>query len=140
MKNASKNMYRWGNLVNVIYLALGGLLLVLGVLLLILTIAIEDFNYNGAGSAIGYGIWLIVGAILCFVFVHKAQRELQDENNKSNTPYILTIVFGAISGNPLYVLAGIFGLIAEGQQGKEEPKEVEEPKEEEKPVEEPKEE
>ena len=89
------------------------------------------FNYAGGATAIGYGIWLLVAGILCLVFVSKAKKELADENNQNKTPFIITIVFGAIAGNVFYVLAGIFGLIADGQQGnKEEPKQVEEPKEE----------
>ena len=136
MKNTSKTMYRFGNIVNIVYLILGAVLFGLGILLAILTVLIEDFNFGSAGSAIFSGAWLVVGAILCFIFVGKAQKELNDESNVNRTPYILTIVFGAISWNPLYILAGIFGLIAEGQQGnkeqpKEEPKQVEEPKEEE---------
>ena len=72
-----------------------------------------------------------MAGILCLVFVSKAKKELADENNQNKTPFIITIVFGAIAGNVFYVLAGIFGLIADGQQGnKQEPKQVEEPKEE----------
>ena len=80
-------------------------------------------------------LYLAVIAILCFVFVGKAKKELQNEDNKNFGPYIVTIVFGVLSWfNVFYVLAGIFGIIAESQQGnKEQPKEVEEkPAEEEK--------
>ena len=138
MKNTSNKMYNIGRIFTIIELILGAILIPLGILLLILVALIEDFYYAGAGSLLGYGIWMLVGAILCLIFVAKAKKELADENNQNKTPFIITIVFGAIAGNVFYVLAGIFGLIADGQQGnKEQPKE--EPKQvEEKPAEEPK--
>jgi hypothetical protein len=51
------------------------------------------------------------------VLVGKAKRELADESKSNKKPFIVTIVVGAIASNPFYVLGGIFGLIAEGQQG-----------------------
>ena len=138
MKNASNKMYNIGRIFTIIEIILGPILILIGTLLLILSAVIEDFNAAAnSGSLIFYGAYFIVGGILCLIFVSKAKKELADESTRNNKPFIITIVFGAIAGNVFYVLAGIFGLIAEGQQGnKEEPKQVEEPKEE--PAEEPK--
>ena len=124
MKNASKTMYRIGNIINIVYLALAILLATLYLIAIIVTVVTGDPYFFGGGVAsLVFAILWIVLIILCFVFVGNAQKELQDENNKDNKPYIMTIVFGAICGNVLYVLAGIFGLIAEGQQGNnDEPK------------------
>ena len=140
MKKTSNTMYNIGRIFTIIEIILGPVLIFLGILLLILSTIIEDFDASfHCGRLIGYGIWMLVCGILCLVFVGKAKKELNDESTRNNKPFIITIVFGAIAGNVFYVLAGIFGLIAEGQQGeqpKEEPKQVEEPKEE--PAEEPK--
>ena len=139
MKNASRTMYNVGGIVNVAYLALGAILFILGLILVIVGSVNNDAAVLSSGSsALGWGIYLLVAAILCFVFVGKAKKELADENTQNNGPFIVTIVFGAISSNPFYVLAGIFGLIAESQERngqaepkQEEPKQVEEqPKEE----------
>ena len=138
MKNASRTMYNVGAIVNIIYLGLGALLTFLGILLLVLGGVNNDPALTSTGSSsLGWGIYLLVAAILTFVFVGKAKKELADENSQNLSPFIVTIVFGAISSNPFYVLAGIFGIIAESQernakaQPKEEPKQVEEqPKEE----------
>ena len=128
MKNTSRIMFNIGNIVNVVYIGLGGLLTLIGLIVIIVGGATNDSPLIASGSSVlGWGIYFLVAAILCFVFVGKAKKELADESTRNNTPFIITIVFGAISSNPVYVLAGIFGLIAESQQGnKEQPKEVEE--------------
>ena len=139
MKNTSRTMFNIGNIVNICYIGLGALLALLGTILIIVGAVSDDpALVSSAVSCLIWGIYLLVAAILCFVFVGKAKKELADESNRDNKPFIITIVFGAISGNPFYILAGIFGLIAESKQGNQ-PKEEPAPAEE-KPAEEPKEE
>lgn len=134
MKNASNTMYNIGRIFTIIEIILGPIFFLLGLIFVIIAAAIPEEAAALAGpggTLIGYGIWFIVGGILCLIFVGKAKRELKDEGNKNPTPFILTIVFGAIAGNVFYVLAGIFGLVADGQQGGgSEPKAVEEKPEE----------
>ena len=123
-------MYRIGNIFNICWFALGVLLAIIGTIVIIVGAIGGDgpLTANGVSTLIT-GIIFAVGAVLAWIFVGKAQKELADENNQNKTPFIITIVFGAIAENIFYILAGIFGLIAEGQQGnKEQPKE--EPKEE----------
>lgn len=141
MKNTSRTMYNIGGIINVVYIGLGALLTLIGLLVMIIGGATgEDEAAKAAavatgGGCLGWGLYFLITAILCFVFVGKAKKELANESTSDNKPFIITIVFGAISSNPFYVLAGIFGLIAEGQQRnnieakKEEPKAEEEPKE-----------
>lgn len=139
MKNTSNTMYNIGRIFTIVEIILGPIFFLLGLIFAIIAVALPDEAAALAGpggTLIGYGIWFIVGGILCLIFVGKAKRELQDESNKNPTPFILTIVFGAIAGNVFYVLAGIFGLIADSQQGgNAEPKQVEEKPVEEKPEE-----
>ena len=114
MKNASKTMFNIGNIFTIVLIALGALLVLIG----IICFAAGGPEAAGpAGYCIGWGIYFLVTSILCLVFVGKAKKELEDESRKDNKPFIITIIFGAISENVFYVLAGIFGLIAEGQQG-----------------------
>ena len=134
MKNTSKTMYRVGNIFNLIELGLGALFFILGITLLI----IGGFQGDGkitstGGTFLGWGIYLVIFAVLCLIFVGKAQKELDDESKKSLSPYIVTIVFGVLAENPFYVVGGILGIIVESKQGnQEEPKQVEEKPEEEK--------
>ena len=132
MKNTSRIMFNVGNIVTICYLGLGALLFLIGLIVMIVGGASGEPSVTASGgSVLGWGIYFIVTSILCLIFVGKAKKELADESTKNNTPFIITIVFGAIASNPFYVLAGIFGLIAESQQGnKEQPKEAEEKPEE----------
>ena len=143
MKDASRRMYNIGNIVNIISLALFPLLFLVAILLLIIG-GVGDYPsaVDAGWKLFGYSIYWTIIAILCFIFVGKAKKELQDESSKNFAPYIITIVFGALSWfNVFYVLAGIFGIIAESQQGNNantveakpveennEPKDSEEPK------------
>ena len=129
-------MYRIGNIFTIIELVLGPILFVVGLIIAIVGGVQDPVNQamvKSGGSMIGWGVYFVVVSILCLIFVGKAQRELANRDTRNPTPFILTIVFGAIAENPFYVLAGIFGLIADGQDGRQEqPKEVEqneEPKE-----------
>ena len=136
MRNASSTMYRIGRIFTIVELILGPIFFIIGLIFAIVG-GIKDptdaVMISNGSSMIGWGIYLVVVAILCLVFVGKALRELANRNDRNPTPFILTIVFGAIANNVFYVLAGIFGLIADGQDGRQEqPKEVkqnEEPKE-----------
>lgn len=130
MKKASKIMFKIGNIFTFIYLALGVILFIVGIVGVVggaaaLAAAAGDQTAEAAAAAaigsgtscIVLGIYFIVTSIVCLIVVRKAQRELADESKANRKPFIVTIVVGAIASNYFYVLAGIFGLIAEGQQG-----------------------
>ena len=139
MKNASKTMFNIGNIVTIIYLALGALLFLIGLIMAIVGGAMaaggEEAGVGIAalgGTLIGWGLYFLITSIVCLIVVGNAKKELADESKSNKKPFIITIVMGAIASNPFYILAGIFGLIAEGQQGQQqvEEKPAEEPKEE----------
>ena len=139
MKNNIPKMYRFGNLLNFIYLGLGGLFFVIGLIVGIIGAATEHPDVAKAGwDLLGWGIYLTLGAILCLIFViGKAEKQAADENNKSVGPYVLGGVFGLIFTNPFYVIAAVFGIIVVSKENNAEPKE--EAKEETKEIEQPKE-
>lgn len=135
MKNASEKMFRYGNLVNRIYFILSLCFIPLGILLMIIGVVQDPDSQSlmDAGSRLlGFGIYFLIMTILCFILVFKAQREIPNKDPKNFGPYIVSIVFGVLSENPFYVLAGIFGIIADSKENnqQEEPKQVEEQKEE----------
>ena len=130
MKKASEIMFKIGNIFTIIYLILGGVLFVISLISSIAAgVALaaaggDEGAIAAASAALGSGIGLIflgiyffVTSLICLIVVRKALRELADESKANRKPFIITIVVGAIASNYFYVLAGIFGLIAEGQQG-----------------------
>lgn len=129
MKNNTPKMFRYGNIVNLIYLILSILLLVLGFIMMIVG-AVDDNQdtINTGAKAFGYGVHLLAATILCNIFVKKAQKQVEEDYYRSLAPFINAIVFGVISFNPFYVIAGIFGIVVNGQN-KNKPEQVEENKE-----------
>ena len=130
MKKASEIMFKIGNIFTIIYLALGVILFVAGLIgsigagVALAAAGGDEGAIAAASAALGSGIALIflgiyffVTSLICLIVVRKAQRELADESKANRKPFIITIVVGAIASNYFYVLASIFGLIAEGQQG-----------------------
>ena len=129
MKKASEIMFKIGNIFTIIYLVLGAILFIIGLISSIVSgVALAAASGDEAaaaaaaalGSAVGLiflGLYFFVTSLICLILVRKAQRELANEATSNKKPFIVTIVCGAIASNYFYVLAGIFGLIAEGQQG-----------------------
>lgn len=122
-------MFRYGNIVNLIYLILSILMLVLGFIAMIVGVVDDNQDtINTGAKAFGYGVHLLAAVILCNIFVKKAQKQVEEDYYRSLAPFINAIVFGVISFNPFYVIAGIFGIVVNGQN-KNKPEQVEENKE-----------
>ena len=132
MKKASEIMFKIGNIFTIIYLVLGAILFLIGLISSIVSgVALAAASGDEAavaaaaaalGSAVGLifvGLYFFVTSLVCLIVVRKAQKELANEATSNRKPFIITIVCGAIASNVFYVLAGIFGLIAEGQQGQQ---------------------
>ena len=130
MKNNTPKMFRYGNIVNLIYFILSILLLVLGFIVMIIGVVDDNQDtINTGAKAFGYGVHLLAATILCNIFViKKAQKQVEEDYYRSLAPFINAIVFGVISFNPFYVIAGIFGIVVNGQN-KNKPEQVEENKE-----------
>ena len=129
MKNNTPKMFRYGNIVNLIYLILSILMLIIGLIAMIAGAVNDEQSALDSGSkCFGYGVHLLAATILCNIFVKKAQKQVEEDYYRSLAPFINAIVFGVISFNPFYVIAGIFGIVVNGQN-KNKPEQVEENKE-----------
>ena len=132
MKKASEIMFKIGNIFTIIYLVLGVVLFFVGTGMAIggtvgVAMADGDEAATAAGAALLgsgvstllIGIYFFVTSLVCLIVVRKAQRELANTATSNKKPFIISIVCGAIASNYFYVLAGIFGLIADSQQGRQ---------------------
>lgn len=126
MASASKIMYTIGRIFNIIAIIGTLIILILGIVCLAAPGKFvgtgEDFTDENAVMAYGLilavtgGILLVVYSIICALAGH-ARRALNN-GRKDNAPHIMMIIVG-VFGDIFYLLGGIFGLVAESQEGKE---------------------
>ena len=104
MKKASEIMFKIGNIFTIIYLILGGILFIVGLISSIAAgVAIAGAPDEGAAAAAAAALGSAIGLIFLGIYFFVTS--------------LICLIVGAIASNYFYVLAGIFGLIAEGQQG-----------------------
>lgn len=113
MRNASKTMYKIGRVFSFVLLGLAALLLLIYSIMMIVEITKGNFPAY-LGNVIGWTIWLAL--IVVVVILASNAIKSTEEGEKVPGPHIVMIVFGAISGDVFYILGGIFGLIANGQE------------------------
>lgn len=111
-------MFRYGNIVNLVYFILSIVISVVALIVMIVGTASDDqATLNSGSKSFVYGIHLLAATILCNIFVkNKAEKQVEEDYYGSLAPFINAIVFGVISFNPFYVIAGIFGVVVNGQK------------------------
>ena len=111
-------MFRYGNIVNLVYFILSIVISVVALIVMIVGAASDDqATLNSGSKSFAYGIHLLAATILCNIFVkNKAEKQVEEDYYGSLAPFINAIVFGVISFNPFYVIAGIFGVVVNGQK------------------------
>lgn len=125
MKEASRLLYKVGNIINVIAIVLA------------LIIAICSFAAYGGidresaiemgktvkeaqALCLALGIFLVICVIVwivIYIVAKKAIKALNDDST-SITPHVLMIIIGVLGQSIFYLLGGIFGVIAENQDKK----------------------
>lgn len=110
-------MLRVGRVYNIIVTAVAALIIFIG-FVLTLTSAFGADSSSSVSSSTLIMTGLVLGAIqiVAKVVVNKSQRDALYKAPSDKTPYILTIVFGAVSSNPFFIVCGIFGLIDSNQR------------------------
>ena len=114
MRNSSKTMYKIGRIFSFVLLGLYALLLGIYSILLIVDI-IRDNAIGHDISTIVFSVIMIGLTVVCIIMATKSIKDME-QDTKNNSPHIMMIVFGALCGDVFYVLGGIFGLIANGQE------------------------
>ena len=129
MKENSKLMYRLGRIFSFVFLGIACGLFVLHMILMIVHIVQEKDFGNDISRMISTSIWIVL-LIVLICLATRAMVSIENEP-KNNSPHIVMIVFGALTGDIFYILGGIFGLVAIGQDNNNDPKQIEEKKDEE---------
>ena len=126
MSSASKIMYTIGRIFNIIAIVVTIIIVIIGIVGLAapdkLAGASEDLPDANAARAYGL-VCLITGAILLVVYsivcaIAGYARRALNNGKKDKAPHILMIIIG-VFGDIFYLLGGIFGLVAEGQEGQQ---------------------
>lgn len=116
MKETSKIMYKIGRIVNFVLMGLHGILFIVNLIWMI--VDFSNGNTIGGSSHLGSMITNLIFIALCVVlfFLDRKYMPEIEQGTKEQLPYIMLIIFGVLaSGNVLYVLGSIFGLIAMNQ-------------------------
>ena len=135
MRNTQNTLYKIGRIINWVLLGIYGLTFVINLIILIVD-AVNDYYWIDNLSSMITMIFLAAFIIVLVILDGKFGEEALKATPDNLTPIILLMVFGLLSGNVLFLVGGVFGIIggsqeknAQEQKGeKEEPKE--EPKEE----------
>lgn len=143
MKNTSNIMYKIGKILNIIALPVLVIVMIVGTFLLVfgglsLAAGAVENSSSATGSSISFsdkldeetaavfmlnGIYMLVLGFVLIVFeivalvVCTKKHNLIKAGNTETSPRVFLIVFGALSENIFYILAGIFSLVARSQEG-----------------------
>ena len=123
MKNASRTMMKIGRIVNIVFIPLFALLAVILMIVGIVGVAAAIVEENAealaaAYTSIAYAVFFVFAVIfnvVALIICTKKNNEIEAGSNEV-APRVFLIVFGALSDNPFYILAGIFSLVARSQE------------------------
>ena len=131
MRNTQKILYKIGKIVSFVLLGIYALTLLINIIMLIVH-AVNDNYIGGDITRIVVFVIYIALIVVMIILAGKYTEEAEKAPVDALTPVILLMVFGLLSGNLLYLVGGVFGIVGASQEKnasenkKEEPKQVEE--------------
>ena len=115
MRNTQAILYKIGKIINFVLLGIYGLTFLINLIILIVD-AVRDYYWlDNLGTMITMMVFIalvVVLIILCGKFEEDAKKAPID----ALMPVILLMVFGLVSGNILYTVGGVFGIVAASQE------------------------
>ena len=123
MRNARETMMKIGRIWNIVFIAVGALCFVLGIVGVVLG-AISDGDTQIAlaasgGDLLGWGIWTLIANIVAIILIPKANAIVFNGQDNVIKGSVFIIIIGVVAWNPFYILAGIFGIIVKDEINKE---------------------
>ena len=130
MRNTQNTLYKIGRIINWVLLGIYGLTFVINLIILIVD-AVNDYYWIDNLSTMITMIFLAAFIIVLVILDGKFGEEALKATPDNLTPIILLMVFGLLSGNVLFLVGGVFGIIGGSQEknAQEQKGEKEEPKE-----------
>ena len=126
MRNTQKILYNIGKIINWVLLGVYALVFVLNLIFLIVD-AVNEAPWNDNLSTMISMVVLLALLLVLIILVGKNEEAALKAPTHGLKPVILLMVFGILSGNLLFTVGGVFGIIAASQEAnaKEEKKEKE---------------
>lgn len=117
MRNTQSVLYKIGRIINWVVLGLWALMALIGLINIIIG-AVNDRSWqvsSGVNNLVT-GIIFVALVIVLIILVGKFEENALKAPVNELTPVILLMVFGFITGNWLYTVGGVFGIIAASQE------------------------
>ncbi len=128
MRNTQKILYQIGKIVSWVLLGIYALTFVINLIVLIVDAVNEGIWIDNLSAMIS----MLIMAALVLVLIILAKKNEEDALKAPTNelkPIILLMVFGFLSGNWLYLVGGVFGIIGASQEANAKEEKKEEPKE-----------
>ena len=127
MRNTQAILYKIGKIVSWVLLGIYGLTFLINLIVLIVD-AVNDWVWVDNLSAMITMFIFAALVLVLIILVGKFEEDAKKAPINALLPVILLMAFGLVSGNILYTVGGVFGIVAASQEknageNKEEPKE-----------------
>ena len=127
MRNTQAILYKIGKIVSWVLLGIYALTFLINLILLIVD-AVNDWYWLDNLSAMITMFIFAALVLVLIILVGKFEEDAKKAPVNALTPVILLMAFGLVSGNVLYLVGGVFGIVAASQEknaseNKEQPKE-----------------
>ena len=129
MRNTQATLYKIGKIVSFVLLGIYALIFVIYSIIFI----VDLIGGGGWAYDLGQMIWttIEIGLVIALmILAKKFEEEAKKAPVDKLAPVIILMAFGLVTGNLLYTVGGVFGIIAASQEKNGEGEQKEEPKEE----------
>ena len=129
MRNTQATLYKIGKIVSFVLLGIYALVFAIFSIIFI----VDLIGGNGWAYDLGQMIWttIEIGLVIALmILAKKFEEEAKKAPVDKLAPVIILMAFGLVTGNLLYTVGGVFGIIAASQEKNGEGEQEEEPKEE----------
>lgn len=115
MRNTQKTLYNIGKIINYVFLGIYALVVLINVILLIVD-AIGGYYIGDNISGIITGLIFLGLVIALIILTGKFSEKALTSPVNALAPVIILMAFGLVTGNILFTIGGVFGIVAASQE------------------------